>query len=207
MNWNDCEAIWKRQELPVGAGADLAALKSTFETKRRKLAATLLVRDCVEASAGMVVAVFFAFLWWKQGKAGWPLLLAIMWVTGVFIKERIRTHRQRLGAEAPLLARLEAEIGELQHQRRLLLSVWNWYLLPCVAAILIVLATTLLNAPAGVLAGHWLVLGGFFGAYLALVGGLVWLVWTLNRRAVRKQIEPRLEELETLHHDLLSSAS
>ena len=27
MNWNDYEAIWKRQELPLGTAAELTALK------------------------------------------------------------------------------------------------------------------------------------------------------------------------------------
>lgn len=205
MNWNDYEAIWKRQELPVGTGADPAALKATFETKRRKLAATLFVRDTVEASAGVIVAAVFALKWWNQGKAGWPVSIAIVLVLGVtggFIKERIRAHRLRLGADAPLMARLEAEIAELRHQRRLLLSVLTWYVPPCVGAILVVLATGVLNAPTGALADHW----PFYGAYLALLGGLVWFVHWLNRRAVRKQIEPRLAELEKLHRDLLSSS-
>jgi hypothetical protein len=207
MNWNDYEAIWKRQELPVGHGADLAVLKETFETKRRKLAATLFARDILEASAGLAVAIAFAFFWWKQGRAGWPIALAIaciLWVTGFFITERLRARRNRLGADAPLLAKLEAEIAELRHQQRLLLNVAGWYLAPCLAAILVVLATTVINAPAGALAGHLLIVGGFFGAYLILVGFLFWLIWFVNRRAVRKQIEPRLEELEKLHQSLLT---
>ncbi len=209
MNWSDYEAIWKQQELPVGTGADPAALKATFETKRRKLAATLFVRDIVEASAGVIVAAAFALKWWNQGKAGWPISLAIilvLGVTGVFIKERIRTHRLRLGAEAPLMARLEAEIAELRHQRRLLLSVLTWYVAPCVGAILIVLGTGALNARTDALAPRWLFEGPVLGAYLASVGGLAWFAQWLNRRAVRKQIEPRLAELEKLHRDLLSSS-
>ena len=209
MNWSDYEAIWKRQEMPVGACADPATLKETFEAKRRKLAATLFGRDLMEAAAGVVVAGAFAFMWWKQGKAGWPISLAIaciLWVTGFFIKERIRTHRNQLGSDAPLLAKLEAEIAELRHQRRLLFNVGTWYLAPCLAAILIVLATILLNAPAGVLAGHRSLIVGFFGGYIALVGLFFWFVWSLNRRAVRKQIEPRLEELERLQQSLISSS-
>ena len=209
MNWNDYEAIWKRQELPVGAGADLASLKATFETKHRKLAATLFIRDIAEAAAGVLVAGAISFMWWKQGTTGWPLSIAlvlILGVTGVFIKERLRTHRQRLGAEAPMLARLEAEIAELQHQRHLLLRVRTWYLLPCAAAILIVLATVLRNAPAEALADHWPIIGGFFGAYLVLLCFLFWLAWRINRQAVRKQIEPRLAELESLRRELLASS-
>jgi hypothetical protein len=207
MNWNDYEAIWKRQKLPVGARADLAVLRETFESKRRKMAATLFVRDIVEASAGVVVTIAFVLIWWKQGRAGWPIALAIgciLWVTGFFIRERIRAHRNRLGADASLLAKLEAEIAELRHQQRLLLNVWTWYLAPCLVAILIVLATILLNAPVKAVADHLLIVGGFFGAYLVLLGFVFWLIWFANRRAVRKGIEPRLEELEKLHESLLA---
>ena len=203
MNWNDYEAIWKRQDLPVGASADLAVLMETFETKRRKLAATLFARDLLEASAGVVVAIAFALIWWKQGRDAWPFALAIaciLWVTGFFIRERIRTHRNRLGPDAALLAKLEAEIAELRHQRRLLLSIWTWYLAPCLAAILIVLATVVLNVPRGVLSDHLL----FIGGYIVLGGVLFWLIWFANRRAVRKQLEPRLEELERLHRSLIA---
>ena len=203
MNWNDYEAVWKRQELPVGAAADVAALRETFESKHRKLAATLLVRDWIEAAAGIFVSLALAFIWWRQGRTGWPLALAIgliLWVTVFFIRERIRAHRNRLGAEAPLLAKLEADIAELRHQRRLLLGVWTWYLAPCLAAILIVLATVILSVPAWALRGHLLFLLG----YLPLLGLLLWFVWFINRRAVRRQIEPRLEELEKLHRDLVA---
>ena len=36
-------------------------------------------------------------------------------------------------------AKLEADLAELRHQRRLLLNVWAWYLAPCLGAIIIVL--------------------------------------------------------------------
>jgi hypothetical protein len=122
-------------------------------------------------------------------------------VTGVFIKERIRTHRHRLGSEASLLARLDAEIAELCHQRRLLLSIWKWYLAPITAAIAIVCITISFNRPAWDLSRDPVFMGGYF----VFVAFFVWGAWILNRRAVRKQIEPRLAELEKLRRDILSS--
>ena len=205
MNWNDYEAIWKRQALPAGAAADVTELRHSFETKRRKLAATLLVRDWVEASAGLLGAIAFAFIWWLQGKSGWPIagaILLILGVTAVFIRERIRAHRLRLGADAPLLAKLDADLAELHHQRRLLLSVWKWYLAPCGAAIVIVSLTISLHRPAWDLARD----GRFLGVYFACTAGMRWVVWLLNRQAVRKQLDPRVEELEKLRRDLLSTS-
>ena len=214
MNWNDYEAVWKRQELPVGVDADLAALKKTFETKRRKLTATLFVRDIAEASAGLMVAGVFAFAWWQMGMAGWPMAFAIaliLGVSGFFVRERFRARRLRLGADAPLLAKVEADIAELHHQRHLLLNLWSWYLAPVAAAVVIVGATIvrilIAKAQPGFLPALWenpaaLVWIIF---YVAMILPLCfWGVWAINRRAVRKSIEPRLAELEKLHRDLLS---
>jgi hypothetical protein len=200
MNWNDYEAVWKRQELPVGADADLTSLRETFESKRRKMAATLFLRDILEASAGVGVSIALAFIWWQQKKVGWPIALAIiltLGVTGFFIKERIRTHRNRLGPDASLLAKLEAEIAELGHQRHLLLNVWKWYLAPLAAVIAIVVATIRYNrAP-------WERDPVFLGCYGIFCALLFWGIWALNRQAVRKQIDPRLAELEKLRRDIL----
>jgi hypothetical protein len=203
MNWNDYEAVWKRQELPVGAAADLATLKQTFEVKRRKQAGTLFARDIVEASAGFIASGFFAYKGWLMGKAAWPIAVAVALILGVsvfFIRERLRARRTRLGVDAPLLAKLDADIAELRHQRRLLLNVATWYLAPLLAAMVIVAATISIHAPTP-LSGDRL----FQVCYWVFVAFLYWGVWALNHRAVRKQIEPRLEELEKLHRDLLGS--
>ena len=200
MNWNDYEAVWKRQELPIGATADLASLRETFETKRRKMAATLFARDILEASAGIFVSVALGLAWWQLKKGGWPIGLAIaltLGVTGFFIKERLRAHRNRLGPEASLLDKLDAEIAELDHQRRLLLGVWKWYLAPLAAAIAIVVATIRYNRQ------PWERDPVFLACYGVFCALLFWGVWALNRQAVRRQIDPRLAELEKLRHDIL----
>lgn len=211
MNWNDYEAVWKRQELPTGADADLANLRETFETKRRKLAATLLVRDFAEGATGLFVSGLLTYFWWRLGKEGWPMVFAILLVLGVsgfFARERYRAHRGRLGADVPLLTKIEADIAELGHQRHLLLNIWWWYLSPLAAAIIIVCAAMLRLVPHGTLASlrqhptavAWIVF--YFAVVLPLC---FWGAWLINRRAVRKSIEPRLAELEKLHRDLLSS--
>ena len=215
MNWNDYEAVWQRQELPVGAGADLATLKQTFETKRRKLAATLYARDLLEAGAGFLVVTFFAWFWWHVGSVAWPVVFAIaliLGVSGFFVRERFRTRRLRLGTEAPLLAKVEADIAELRHQRQLLLNIWWWYLAPCAGAIVIIAATVarilIFKAPPGFLPALWehpATLAWIIFYFAVVLPLCFWGAWAINRRAVRKQIEPRLEELEKLHRDLLSS--
>jgi hypothetical protein len=214
MNWNDYEAVWKRQELPVGAGSDIGMLKNTFEIKRRKQAAALVVRDWAEASAGIVGSLAYARIWWSIGREAWPLAIAMILILGVtafFVKERMRTHRNRLGAQAPLLAKLSADIAELNHQRHLLLTLWWWYLGPIALAIAIasftILRVAIIQLPPELLAT--LLQQPLIWALLIItvggIGCLLWFGWVINLNAVRKRIEPRLTELEKLQRSLLTS--
>lgn len=204
MNFSNYEAAWKRQPLPHGADADLGELKQTFETKRRKMAAALLLRDWVEIVACGIGVVFYLGFWRKIGSGAWPMafaILLILSVAGMLIRERLRSRRNRLQADAPLLAKIAAELDELRHQRRLLLHVWLWYLGPCAGAILIHAIVIVRSAPEWSPVRHpvsLLVIG-------LAIGATCWFVWIINRQAVRLRIEPRIAELEKLQRDQLSA--
>lgn len=138
MSWNDWEAAWRRQQPPVGETADLAALKATFEARRRKLAATVLLRNSLEGGTGIAGTAFLVWLSWRHGIAGWPVAISatiFFCITCVFITDLIRSLRARVGPEAPMLAKVEAEIAELEHQRRLMRTWWAWYLVPGLVAL------------------------------------------------------------------------
>jgi chromate transport protein ChrA len=79
-------------------------------------------------------------------------------------------------------------------------KVSAWYITPCVVAILIHVSVIVRHAKPQDPILEPLSLG-LAGIFLALLG---WAVWAINRRSVRKQIEPRIAELETLRTDLLS---
>lgn len=213
MNWNDWEMIWRRQEPPVGASADLTKLKESFEPKRRKLARALLVRNSIEGVGGALLALMIASVTWRTGQAGWPILIGaalILGVSVVFIRDLLRLRRNRLGPEAPLLAKVEAEIAELRHQRRLIDYLGTWYFLPYVAAIVIIgstlARTSARRAPPGLLTAI-LTTPATLAWVLILVGttavAIFW-AWRANRNSLHQRLDPRLEELEKLRRDLLA---
>ena len=90
-------------------------------------------------------------------------------------------------------SRVEREYAELQRQHRLLSQVAGWYLGPSFLAGGIFGATVLGQAPAPV-AAKWLV-AALMLAVFALTG---WAIVAVNRRAVRRVLEPRLRELEAM---------
>jgi hypothetical protein len=201
MNWNDYAEVWKRQPLPVGDQADLGELRKEFEDKHRKMAYALLVRDWVEIAACGAVVVIYLGYWREAGPAGWPLGVAILLVLGVagfFLQERRRARRHRLGADAPLKAKVEADLAELLHQRWLLLKVWLWYIAPIAVAMLLHVSVVVRDVPPSDPIPAPVLLG--LACCIIALG--CWFAWTVNRQAVKNQIEPRIEELEKLQRDL-----
>lgn len=212
MSWNDWEAAWRRQEPPVGATADVETVKQSFEANRRKLARTVLMRNVVEGGTGIVLTPVMVLITLHYGRAGWPLAIStalFFGVTCVFIVDLVRSLRHRVGPGASMLAKIDAEIAELSHQRRLIGTWWAWYLLPGILAGGIAFVTLgRLNygeAPPGFLTNllttpitlAWIVILLVLPSYF-LIG-----VWRDLRKAL-KYAQLRLDELEKLRRYLLS---
>jgi len=213
MNWNDYEALWKRQELPRGAAADVIELKRTFEAKHRKMERTILLRNLIEGVGGIMTSLGFGLLTWRMGITGWSIILGLGLIAGVscvFLYDWLRFRRVRSGPEATLLARLESGIAELRHQRGLITHIGKWYLTSYLAAMLLLgyglLQHTARTAPPGMwksvlttpITLAWIVV--LLGV---MAGAIVW--WWLDvQKSIRLRIDPRLAELEKLRRDLLS---
>jgi membrane protein implicated in regulation of membrane protease activity len=201
MNWDDLTSIWRKQPQERVPEVQLEVLKNAFLKKSRRLARKLFWRDILElVGAGFVIFVFSSVAM-QKGRAGWPLWIATALILGLaifFLNERIRAKRNRTGTNAPLVQKIEADLAELRHQRKLRLAVGSWYLGPIFLSWYIVLASIGFHGLSGILRMP-VQMGGY------LVGGLFlfWLIWKLNRRAVRKCIEPRIADLERLRDDLI----
>ena len=201
MNWDELKQVWGGQPMPAESGRDCVALEQEFAARHRKLRRTLFWRDLREAAAGVFVAAVFARVGWLMGRHGWPVAIAVLLMlalSGFFVWERVRARRAEPAPDAPLLVRLEAEIGELRRQHFLLSRVATWYFGPCVLAGAIFGGTVIAQAPTPAVVK--VLAGGVMVTIFALSG---WGVIAINRRAVRGTIEPRLQELEMLRREFL----
>jgi hypothetical protein len=198
MNWTELERAWQdalpRYQAPTW---DVGR----FEQQHRRLARTLARRDWLEAGVSFAVAAVFTAVLWPLGpKVGpaWGAVVILVVMGLVFVRERRRARALRPDPGAPLRERIEAEIAELEHQRRLLGSVLWWYILPFLAVVGLLLWGVHAALPGPVTSEAWLRIGGFSAVCLGLSGVIVWL----NREAVRRSIEPQLRDLERLRADL-----
>ena len=207
MNWNDFESAWRNQEHARSTGDDYERLRSSLEGKHRKFQRRLFVRDIIEVAAGVLVVAVFSQEVIRHGISYWPVAIAILIVLavmGFFIRERLRAHRDRVGPAAPLLAKMDADIAELEHQRRLLLKAGWWYVAPLMLAVVIVLGTIVGNHLDRL---HAIQAQLFLAGYVIFCGLFAWAVVALNRRGARAKIEPQLAELRKLRDEIVSKHS
>lgn len=203
MNWDDLRNTWSRQSLPAWHAPDLAALEREFTAKQRKQSRGAFWRDVNEMAAGVLMAFVYGVVAWFMGPAGWPLvfsILAVLGLSGFFLRERLRVRREQPAVDAPLLVRIDAEIAEQRHQHRLLSTVAFWYLGPCLFAGLVFAGTVLAHGPKQLAAR----VGGA-AAFLVIFALTSWGVVWVNRVAVRKVIQPRIQELEQWRKNLIVS--
>ncbi|HEV2095729.1 MAG TPA: hypothetical protein VGQ82_04435, partial [Chthoniobacterales bacterium] len=104
----------------------------------------------------------------------------------------LRRKRPPLKSSRSLTDHLRESIASVQHQIGLLGSVLWWYLAPLALSWMLVFVDRVRSARllAGAYSGPELLFSAAF-AVAIFVG-----VWKLNERAVRKDLEPRLRELE-----------
>lgn len=218
MNWNEWEMIWRRQQAPIGAGADLALLKQTFEEQRKKLRRSVLLRNVSEGVTGLALFTLLAFIGARAGVGGWRMwtgLTLLLGVSLVFAFDSVRARRSRVPGDATILAKIDAEIAELRHQRRLLARIGLWYFLPLTASFLLIVSAWVARIgreiPPGMLhdAVHdavntpriiiWLILTP------AITGGAIVWIWLVQVKSIRTRVNARLEELKKLREDFLIS--
>ncbi len=204
MKWSEVEGIWRGQKAREAGFVEAAAsLRQTFDARSRKWARRLFWRDAREALAGLILAAFIAYRGLRGGGALVASLICVLVTLGLvafFVRERLRVRRLRLGLDAPLLAKVTADIAEMRHQRRLLLHVTQWYIAPLLGVCMIMLGTDV-----------WAHSHRFFttaaevrlAGAVAVIALVFWRVRALNHRAVRRVIEPRIRELEQLRNALL----
>ena len=183
MDWNRIQAQWKRQSDPTApdASTDLAEPGRLWLTIRR--------RDWIESLVGVLLAPFFAFISAMLLLAGQPIPAIFgLWLTlvCVYIPLRLRRARKMIPEPDPgraVIEFLRAERLALVGQRDLLNSVWRWYWGP--------VAVGAIGFYVSIMGWHW-----SSPAYVLVVLLFSAGIEYMNRKAVRRSIEPAIETVD-----------
>jgi len=201
MNPDELKEAWRTQltgrQLTLNADVVLREL----ERSKGHFEATIFWRDVREVGASVLVAAFF--LWVGIKHHVWPLLVLATLCTGTavfMVVDRVVQRRRRPMFSDPLLACAEGSLTEVNHQIWLLKNVFWWYLLPSGVGCALFWGQSSWDL---IKLGLWSLKNLVFPVSCGLLG---WGVYQLNQFAVKKGLEPRRQELETLLQELKSNS-
>lgn len=195
MTLDEYRDLWRSETSDTNAPDEerlLERVREASEAFDRKIRR----RDLLETLAGVIVAAAFGYE--AATVETWLARLGALIVVGssafvVWWLRRARKAGPPRSPDLPVADRLRAERDQIEIQIGLLENVLWWYAGPlAVGAALFVL-----GLQAGAVATT---------ATLTVIVAVCGIVWWINRRAVRRDLRPRRQELERLVHTLEEEA-
>ena len=194
MNFDELQKTWQAQDPGAKVTLDADGLLREVRRNQRHFQATILWRDVREVGVAFLLTLFFSYHGWRhQDWTDGLVGLACLGVGTFMVVDRLVQRRKQPVPTIPSKAALKARWSRSSTRSGCLKNVFWWYLLPLAVALAIGLGySTWHNGPSASAAiVSWTI--------CVLVVALVNLcVYWLNQFAVRKTLEPRRQELETL---------
>jgi uncharacterized membrane protein HdeD (DUF308 family) len=196
---HDIKQIWQAQTRePIGISPE------ELRRMAQKLPKTVLRRNLTEyVTAAFLVVIFGCYAWKFEApliRLGCALIVAgILYV--IYHLHR-RGSARSVPTDMALSTCLEFHRAELERQRDLLRSVWNWYLLPLVPGMLVFLiglCRFVMQQPGA--RAHLGFIALWFSGTVAFCAGVFALVGWVNQLGARK-LQSKIDALDVLRKEL-----
>lgn len=203
--WNNIGSV---QEISI----DITLLIKELNDKMKSLQKKIQIRDTTEILAAVFLIAVFGYNFYII-----PILLmkiSCLWLVlwSVYVIYKLVSTKNRLKPgdyHLPLLALLTKQKKVLTEQIDLLKTVPYWYVLPpFIGTVFFVLGIEIPDVDnPEVLEIIWgiSILSVFKCIMIIVLAGIFAFVFRLNRRAVRKQLTPLLEDLKSIEDELKES--
>ena len=194
MNFEDMQKAWQSQDAGAKVTISADALLKEVRRNQQSFRATIFWRDVREV--GVAAFMTWLFLHWAMRDREWSLYLLALACAGVgmfMVADRWLQRKKQPVMKDSVRSCVEASLTQVSHQIWLLRNVFWWYLLPIQVGLAALIGSVAWQAR---VAGLALIMG--LMGYAVACGLLCWGIYHLNQSAVRKSLEPRRQELETL---------
>jgi thiosulfate reductase cytochrome b subunit len=195
MNFETLQKAWQSQDQGVKVTINADVLLKEVRHNQQQFQMTIFWRDVREVGVCALMTLFF--LGWGNRWHWWSLYLlsfCCLFVGAFFLADRRIQRRKQPVKNDSILACIQNSLFEVNHQIWLLKNVFWWYLLPILIGLSAVIGSTLWSrrqaGPAAII--------GWAAFFIVFYGLMYWGVYWLNQWAVRKQLDPRRQELEAL---------
>jgi hypothetical protein len=193
MNFEDLQKTWQAQTAGARITIDADVLLKEVRRNQDHFCAIILWRDIREVGVALLLAVFFVYCGLRFHDWVPYVLTSACCGVGAFMGvDRVRQRRRQPAVNDSLKTCIESSLRQVNHQIWLLKNVLWWYLSPFAAGLGVAVGISIWRSR------HTGVVVAGLSVYLLAVALLFWGVYWLNQYAVRKGLEPRRQELETL---------
>lgn len=194
MNFETLQKTWQSQDTGAKMTINADVLLKEVRRNQRHFWATIFWRDVREVGVAFLLTLYFSYRGlrynhWTDCLVGF----ACLGVGTFMVVDRLLQRRKQPVSNDSLKTCIENSLLQVNHQIWLLKNVFWWYLLPIAATLGISIGYSTWHARNS----------GFPAVIVWVISTLVivlvyWGIYWLNRFAVRKSLEPRRQELETL---------
>ncbi len=195
MNFEDLQRAWQSQDAGAKVTINSDVLLKEVRRNQQHFRRMIFLRDAREVVVCYAMTVYFS--WQGLKTADWTQFLVAFSCFGVgtfMLVDRYIQHGRQPAKNDSLQSCIEGSLLQVNHQIWLLRNVFWWYLLPLLAGLVISTGVFIWNSRNEGTSAMFIL--AF--AFIFVFGLTFWFVYWLNQRAVRKQLEPRRQELETL---------
>ena len=194
---DEFQKAWQADSTQTRVTIDANLLQNEVQRSQRNFRVVIFWRDFREVGIALIMLPYWIYIGvTKSLPWTWYLTIpALVFVAGFILVDRKRHPKKPSDASEPLLESVKESLTQMEHQIWLLRNVFWWYLLPLTISILAFFAHC---AWLSARDGNWLpAMVSFMGQFAVLL--VVYLiVYFINQRAVRVDLQPRRQELLAL---------
>lgn len=197
MNFEDFQKSWQLQDSGKKITINADVLLNEVRRNQKQFRWIILTRDMIEVAVAAVLVPYFII---AGLRISWTLHLCAVgcFVVGAyFLIDRRRQRRKTPDLHDSLKDCAATSLAEVCHQIWLLKNILWWYLLPIFVPIMVFFGWIAWRGPAPIGVKILHLLPATISVVLVYAG-----IYWLNQHAVKKQLNPRKQELEKLLNEL-----
>ncbi len=207
MREQEVKNIWNKSGENDMINFDLGELIRDLKNNQKKFESKIRKRDRNETLGALGAIFFFAYIGYEFPFPSSKVAAIIGIIWGIYVIFRLRQARGKTSLDEftePMEQQLAGYKLKLEKQKKLLNTVWYWYVLPPFLSHVVLFlgmgnpidydwTPTLLSPPYPI--GEKLLILGLLAAFYAYIV-------VLNLKAVRKKINPAILEVEQMQRQL-----
>lgn len=204
MEPDNFKTAWQSQSSQTRLTIDAELLLKEVRRNQQYFTAIIFWRDVREVGLSLLMIPLWLYLGLKLSLpwAWYFTVAALLWTAGFMLAHRVRYRSRQPQPGEPLRERVKSSLAQVDHQIWLLRNVLWWGLMPYAVAFLAFFGQIAWLERAG---GWWTVL--VFALLVLPCTLLLGALYSVNQSAVRTDLVPRRQELETLLANLTDEKS